>query len=36
MAEALKDPLKVVTNEIEAPQSALDELSNNNGDEKHE
>lgn len=36
MAEILKDYLEVVTDENKVPESALEELSDNKGDEKHE
>lgn len=36
MAEVLKDYLEVVNEEDKVPESALQELSDNKGDEKHE
>lgn len=36
MAELLQNPLEVVTDENKVPENALEELSDDKGDEKHE
>lgn len=36
MAELLQNPLEIVIDENKVPESALKELSDNKGDEKHE